>query len=180
MFRLGHVEELPIHIHTSLLNKSENTHLYPILREQTSVRMDLSHSGWSDIFFLGMDYPEGARVINVSVDLGVYGRDKEIRPPISTYFRVISEPVIRLSSLDLNASKDISELSDLFNFGNDYLSLLKAGIIAGGLVPPAFEGTGQKLGEILARIVGPGMGVELLANLGEILSFILKPWINEG
>jgi len=26
----------------------------------------------------------------------------------------------------------------------------------------------------------PGMGVELLANLGEILSFILKPWINEG
>ena len=25
----------------------------------------------------------------------------------------------------------------------------------------------------------PGMGVELLANLGEILSFIFKPWIAE-
>ena len=24
-----------------------------------------------------------------------------------------------------------------------------------------------------------GMGVELLANLGELLSFILKPWISE-
>jgi uncharacterized protein YigA (DUF484 family) len=23
----------------------------------------------------------------------------------------------------------------------------------------------------------PGMGVELLANLGEVLSFIIKPWI---
>src|SRR5271154_6399212 len=46
---------------------------YPILRERTPVRMDLTHSGWSDIFFLGMDYPEGARVINVSVDLGVLG-----------------------------------------------------------------------------------------------------------
>ena len=37
--------------------------------------MDLTHSGWSDIFFLGMDFPEGARVLNVSVDLGVRGRD---------------------------------------------------------------------------------------------------------
>lgn len=168
MFRIGHVEELPIRIHSSLLIKSETSQLYPVLKEQTSVRMDLSHSGWSDIFFLGMDYPEGARVINVSVDLGVYGRDDEIRPPISTYFRVISEPIIRLSSLDLNTSKDIEDLSDLFNFGNDYLSLLKAGLIAGGLIPPAFEGTGQKLGDVLARIVGPGMGVELLTKVNDI------------
>jgi len=29
--------------------------------ERTPVRLDLSHSAWSDIFFLGMDYPEGAR-----------------------------------------------------------------------------------------------------------------------
>ena len=31
---------------------------FPILHEATPVRMDLSHSGWSDIFFLGMDLPE--------------------------------------------------------------------------------------------------------------------------
>ena len=37
--------------------------------------MDLSHSAWSDIFFLGMDFPEGARVLNVSIDLAVHGRD---------------------------------------------------------------------------------------------------------
>ncbi len=44
---------------------------YPILRETTPVRMDLTHSAWSDIFFLGMDYPEGAQVLNVSIDLAV-------------------------------------------------------------------------------------------------------------
>lgn len=42
--------------------------------ERTPVRMDLSHCGWSDIFFLGMDFPEGARVLNASVDLAVRGR----------------------------------------------------------------------------------------------------------
>jgi hypothetical protein len=30
-----------------------------MLRERTPVRMDLTHCGWSDIFFLGMDYPGG-------------------------------------------------------------------------------------------------------------------------
>ena len=55
--------------------------------------MDLSHSAWSDIFFLGMDYPESARVLNVSIDLGVHGRDSEPRPPVEAYFRVIDEPL---------------------------------------------------------------------------------------
>ena len=44
---------------------------YPIVREETPVRMDLSHCGWSDIFFLGMDFPEGARVLNASINLSV-------------------------------------------------------------------------------------------------------------
>ena len=168
MFRVGHMEEHPIRIHSALLKKSQDTVLYPILKESTSVRMDLSHSGWSDIFFLGMDYPEGARVINVSIDLGVYQRDTEIRPPISTYMRVIPEPIIRLTSIDLGATKDIDDLADLFNFGNDYLSLLKAGLIAGGLIPPAFEGTQQDLGAILGKIVGPGMGIELVTQVNDI------------
>jgi len=36
-----------------------------------------------------MDYPEGARVLNISVDLGVYGRDAAPQPPIETRIRVI-------------------------------------------------------------------------------------------
>jgi len=168
MFRVGHADDHPLRLHPRLLERSADSLLYPILCESTPVRLDLSHSGWSDIFFLGMDYPEGARVINLSVDLGIYGRDPESRPPIETYLRVIPEPVIRLTSIDLRATKDITTLYDLFNFGNDYLSLLKAGLIASGVVPPSFEGTGQSLAHVLERIIGPGMGLELVTNVNDI------------
>lgn len=168
MFRVGNLQDHPIRIRKELLHREEGEMLFPVLAERTPVRMDLSHSGWSDIFFLGMDFPEGARVVNVSIDLGVYGRDKDIKPPIETYFRVIPEPLLRLTSVDLNSTKDIRDLSDLFNFGNDYLSLIKAGVIASGLIPPSFEGTGQALDKILARIVAPGMGLEIVTQVNDI------------
>lgn len=168
MFRVGHAEEHPIRIHPKLLERTEDSLFYPLLQEQTAVRMDLTHSGWSDIFFLGMDYPEGARVINISIDLGVYGRDKDITPPLNGYVRVIPEPVLRLTSIDLKTTKDIDTLADLFNFGNDYLSLVKAGVIASGLIPPSFEGVNQSLPDILARIVAPGMGIELVTQVNDI------------
>ncbi len=43
-------------------------------------------------FFLGMDYPEGARVVNAAINLGVYGRDASPRPPVEAYLRVIDRP----------------------------------------------------------------------------------------
>ncbi|MFK7983317.1 MAG: UTP--glucose-1-phosphate uridylyltransferase [Saprospiraceae bacterium] len=168
MFRGGYTAQHPIKIHPRLFKRAENEALFPILEEKTAVRMDLSHSGWSDIFFLGMDYPEGARVINVSVNLGVFGRDKEIKPPIQSYIRVISEPVLRLTSVDLGVTKDITTLDDLFNFGNDYLSLLKAGVIASGCIPPSFEGTQQSFADLLGQIVAPGMGLELVTMVNDI------------
>ncbi len=106
--------------------------------------MDLSHSCWSDIFFLGMDYPEGARVLNVSIDLGVHGRDAAPRPPIEVYFRVIDEPVLRLVSVDLDAAADITSLAEVFDFARDYLGLLKAAVIASGLIPPGLEGVARR------------------------------------
>ncbi len=166
MFRVGHRADHPLRIRRELLVRSGLT--YPILCEQTPVRLDLSHSGWSDIFFLGMDYPAGARVANVSVDLGVYRRDEQVRPPIETYVRVLEEPALRLTSIDLEDTRDISQLDDLFNFGSDYLSLLKAGVIASGLIPPSFEGSGQSLAEILSRVVGPGLGLEIVTQVNDI------------
>ena len=59
-----------------------------------------------------------------------------IHQAIECYVRAIPEPVLRLTSIDLQSTKNITELRDLFNFGNDYLSLLKAGVIASG-VPAA-------------------------------------------
>ena len=58
-----------------------------------------------------MDYPEGARVLNVSVDLGVHGRDASPQPPVEAYLRVIDEPVLRLTSVDLGATADITSLA---------------------------------------------------------------------
>jgi len=168
MFRVGHPDEHPLKIHPLLLKRSVGKTLYPLLQEKTPVRMDLTHSCWSDIFFLGMDYPEGARVINVSVDLGVFGEDKGTKPPIESYLRMIDEPVIRITSLDLKDSKDIVSLSDLFNFGNDYLSLLKAAIISSGFIPPSFEGTNFSIKQILDKIIAPGLGIELVTKVNGI------------
>ncbi len=70
---MGHPSDHPLRIRKELLEPCARTRLYPVVREVTPVRMDLTHSGWSDIFFLGMDYPEGARVLNISVDLCVRG-----------------------------------------------------------------------------------------------------------
>ena len=67
MFRMGHPADQPLRIRSELCERGPGG-TYPILREQTPVRMDLTHSAWSDIFFLGMDFPEGAKVLNVSVE----------------------------------------------------------------------------------------------------------------
>ena len=89
MFRVGHPADHPLRVRGELLRRSSESSPFPVLSERTAVRMDFSHSGWSDILFLGMDFPEGARVINASIDLAVRGRDKYPRPPIETYLRVI-------------------------------------------------------------------------------------------
>ena len=71
---------------------------------------------------------------------------------------MITEPILRLTSIDLNACKDVDSLDELFNFGNDYLGLVKAAVVASGLIPPALEGTNTPLADLLATIVRPGPG----------------------
>jgi hypothetical protein len=168
MFRMGHPADQPLRLRPELLQLSPVDGTYPVLRECTPVRMDLTHCGWSDIFFLGMDFPEGAKVLNVSVDLGVHGRDEMPRPPVEAYLRVIEEPLLRLASVDLAACADITNLSEVFDFAKDYLGLLKAAVIASGLVPPGIEGSGHSLAELLAQIVGPGRGLELVSSVNNI------------
>ncbi len=167
MFRMGHPKDQPLRVRRELLTPTADGS-YPILRELTPVRMDLTHSAWSDIFFLGMDYPEGAKVLNVSVDLGVHGRDSQPQPPVSAWLRVIEEPVLRLVSVDLNARADISNLAEVFDFAKDYLGLLKAAVIAAGIVPPGIEGSGQSLADLLAEMLGPGRGLELVSSVNDI------------
>lgn len=174
MFRIGHPADHPLRVRPELYAPDARVNgLFPILHEATPVRLDLSHSGWSDIFFLGMDFPEGARVLNISVDLSVQGQPDLIhgdtpRPPIETFFRVIDQPVLRLVSVDLGASAEIASLAEVFDFAKDYLGLLKAAVIAAGIVPPGMEGADQPLADVLARLIAPGYGIELVSQVNGI------------
>ncbi|MCF3649328.1 UTP--glucose-1-phosphate uridylyltransferase [Synoicihabitans lomoniglobus] len=168
MFRLGHPLDQPLKVRRELVQRDSTRAPFPLLQERTAVRMDLTHCAWSDIFFLGMDYPEGARVLNVSIDLGVHGRDASTRPPVEAYFRVIDEPVLRLASVDLEASVCISDLDEVFDFGRDYLGLLKAAVIAAGIVPPGIERSGASLADLLGRVFGQGRGFELVSSVNGI------------
>ncbi len=167
MFRVGHPADQPLRLRKELLTRT-TAGLYPILHEATPVRMDLSHSGWSDIFFLGMDFPEGARVLNVSIDLAVHGRDLAPLPPVEAFVRAIDAPVLRLTSVDLGATAEIRDLAEVFDYARDYLGLLKGAIIAAGIVPPGMEGSGEQLSDLLARLVGKGMGLEVVSKVNGI------------
>lgn len=167
MFRSAHPADYPLRLRPELAARAP---LFPVLREATPVRMDLTHSGWSDIFFLGMDFPEGARVINTSIDLSVRGAGESApRPPVEAYLRVIDQPMLRLASVDLKASAEIQSIAEIFDFARDYLGLLKAAVIASGLVPAGMEGAGTPLADLLARLTGrPGHGIELVSKVNDI------------
>jgi hypothetical protein len=169
MFRTGHPADYALRLRRELLAGSADDP-FPVLHEATPVRMDLSHSGWSDIFFLGMDLYEWARVINVSIDLAVYGsKAPEPKPPVEAYLRVIDRPVIRLVSVDLDSSAEIRELREMFDFGRDYLGLLKAAVIASGIVPAGLEGSDQPLSDLLRQLMGrDGLGLEIVSHVNNI------------
>jgi hypothetical protein len=81
---------------------------------------------------------------------------------------VIDEPVLRLTSVDLNATADITSFSEIFDFARDYLGLLKAAVIASGIIPPAIEGAHQPLSGLLNRLAGSGKGIELVSRVRDI------------
>jgi galactokinase/mevalonate kinase-like predicted kinase len=169
MFRIGHPGDHPLRLNKLLIESDPVHGQFPILRETTAVRMDFSHSGWSDIFFLGMDYPEGARVVNAAINLGVHGRDSAPRPPVEAYFRVIDRPVLRLVSTDLGAEAEIEDIDDVFDFAKDYLGLLKSALIASGVVPPSMEGCHRSIKELLKSLTGrQDVGIELVSQVNDI------------
>jgi len=168
MFRAAYPEDAPLRIDPQLLNRETPNHLFPILREATPVRMDLSHSGWSDIFFLGMDFPEGARVLNISIDLSARSQGSP-KPPVEACFRIIDQPVLRLVSVDLQSTAELTSIAEVFDFAHDYLGLLKAAVIASGIVPPGMEGATQPLTDVLTHLTGrPGLGIEIVSKVNDI------------
>lgn len=169
MFRIAHPDDHPLRLHRAMLKRDPQTGDYPILVERTSVRMDFSHSAWSDIFFLGMDFPEGARVLNASINLGVHGRDESPKPPLEAYIRVIDRPVLRLVSTDLGVEAELHQIDEVFDFAKDYLGLLKGAVIASGLIPPAMEGCGRSIAQWLQTLTQRSdVGLEIVSKVNDI------------
>ncbi|MBI5408717.1 MAG: UTP--glucose-1-phosphate uridylyltransferase, partial [Nitrospirae bacterium] len=168
LFNINGPGDYPYSAPEELTTPDAETGSYPVGIDASPVRLDPSHSGWSDIFFLGMDFPEGARVVNLSVNLRIHGSDEPILPPCECYTRFIEEPVVHLVSIDLKTSKKVSTLRELFNFGNDYLSLLKAGVVASGIVPPCFEDKDISLKDLLQKLLGKPGGLELVTRVNNI------------
>jgi len=158
MFELADTSQHPLRVVPELIAGA-------CLLESTPVRMDFSHSAWSDIFFLAMDAPEAARVLNVSIDLAVHGRDERPRPPIDVRLSVINEACLRLTSVDLRTSTDLTSVAAVFDFAADHLGLLRAGLVASGIVPPGLEDGDGSLSDLLCRLVGPGRGLHLVTHV---------------
>jgi hypothetical protein len=88
---------------------------------------------------------------------------------VEAHLRVIDQPVLRLVSVDLKASAEITTIAEVFDFARDYLGLLKAAVIASGMVPPGMEGATEPLAGVLARLTGrPGHGIELVSKVNDI------------
>jgi len=168
LFNINSLDDYPFSVPVKLTIPDHATGLYPVGVDVSPVRLDPSHSGWSDIFFLGMDFPECARVVNISVNLKIHGNTGPAKPPCECYCRFIEEPVIRLTSSDLKTSKKIYTRQELFNFGNDHLSLLKAGVVASGIVPLNFERKKIPLKDILQKLLNRPGGIEVLTKVNGI------------
>lgn len=61
-----------------------------------------------------------------------------------------------------------SALAEVFDFAKDHLGLLKAAVIASGIVPPGVEGSGQSLADLLGQMIRPGYGIELVSQVNGI------------
>ena len=67
--------------------------------------------------------------------------------------------MFRLARVDLGATAEVTTIAEMFDFARDYLWLLKAAVIAAGIVPPGLEGCGRPISELLEQLVGPGKGL---------------------
>ncbi|MGH9574154.1 MAG: UTP--glucose-1-phosphate uridylyltransferase, partial [Candidatus Acidiferrales bacterium] len=58
--------------------------------------------------------------------------------------------------------------ADVVDFARDYLGLLKAAVIASGIVPQAMGVSSEPLASLLNRLAGPGRGIEIVSRVRDI------------
>ncbi len=113
-------------------------------------RLDLG-GGWTDTPPYALEH--GGTVLNAAVDLNG-------QPPIHVYGRVVSDRVIRISSIDLGARVEVASFDDLLDYrrASGEFALAKAALVLAGLSPEAAGPEGATLGELLDAFGG---GIEL-------------------
>ncbi len=114
-------------------------------------RIDFA-GGWSDTPPYALEY--GGCVANAAIDLNG-------QPPIQAYARVTERPVIRISSIDLGRTEEITDLESLLDYrrpGNAF-ALARAALALSGFSPQAAAWPpGTSLRQMLERFGG---GIEL-------------------
>ena len=59
---------------------------------------------------------------------------------------------MQLAADGRDITAEITSLAEVFDFARDYLGLLKAAVIASGVVPPGMEGCGRPLAELVGAL----------------------------
>jgi hypothetical protein len=93
------------------------------------------------------------------------------KPPIDTYIQVIDAPgILKLTSIDLQCEHTYTHLHEIFDFGKDYLGLIKASVIASGIIPIGLEQYANivSLGTLFDHIIGNGKGLHITTHVHDI------------
>jgi galactokinase/mevalonate kinase-like predicted kinase len=124
---------------------------------RAAARLDLG-GGWTDTPPYSLEH--GGCVINAAVNLNG-------QPPIHTYARVIEEPVIRITSVDMGTRLEIRRLDELLDYrkASSDFSLAKAALAISGFSPRAAAWReGVALPEML-KLFGGGIELTTLAAI---------------
>ncbi|MBN1509380.1 MAG: hypothetical protein JW955_21215 [Sedimentisphaerales bacterium] len=156
-----------------------------IVWARAPARLDMG-GGWTDTPPYSLEW--GGCVTNAAVDLNG-------QPPIQAYLRVIDEPVIRISSIDLGEGIEVRDFENLLDYrqATGSFALAKAALVLSGLTPngrgrkrtlrkalQAFGG-GIELTTLAAIPKGSGlgtssiMGAVIVAALGRVMGRRLSP-----
>ncbi|UCE50455.1 MAG: hypothetical protein JSW47_09880, partial [Phycisphaerales bacterium] len=122
-----------------------------IVWARAAARLDFA-GGWTDTPPYSLEH--GGCVVNAAVNLNG-------QPPIQAYARVIDEPVIRISSIDLGARLEITTFDELLDYrkATSSFALTKAALALSCLSPQGQAGGGENsLKEALEQFGG---GIEL-------------------
>ncbi len=120
-------------------------------------RLDLG-GGWTDTPPYSLEH--GGKVINAAVNLNG-------QPPIQCYARVIEQPVIRISSIDLGTRVEITSLESLLDYRQptSEFALAKAALALCGFDPEAADWKARPTLEEMLRAFGGGIELTTLAAI---------------